>query len=366
MQFHSLLLRAAPLLLTALAGHAQERGPIAADSIPMKHFRPESIYHVPVTKVDKAAFALTDMHTHDYAENEAQVATWVKTMDSCNVAHSNILTYATGKSFDSLVARFSAFPNRFSMWCGIDFTDFDKPSGPAHAVAELIRCNKKGARGIGELGDKGEGEKYSRPFPGKNVHIDDARLDPFLEKCAELKMPISIHVAEDQWMYEKADSSNDGLMNAATWHVDMNKPGKLGHDELLQTLARAVKKHPKTTFIACHLANSNADLNVLGRMLDSFPNLYADIAARFGEFSPIPRFTAAFFIKYQDRLVYGTDMGMSSDMYRATFRILETADEHFYYPDQFSYHWALYGLNLPKEVLKKIYQTNAEKITQVH
>jgi predicted TIM-barrel fold metal-dependent hydrolase len=166
-------------------------------------------------------------------------------------------------------------------------------------------------------------------------------------------------------MYDKPDSTNDGLMNAGTWHVDMSKPGKLGHDELLQTLSRAVRKHPRTTFIACHLANCNSDLAVLGRMLDSFPNLFADISARYGEFSPIPRYTAAFFIKYQDRLVYGTDMGMGSDMYHATFRILESADEHFYYHDQFSYHWALYGLNLPKAVLKKIYQTNAERITQI-
>ena len=97
-------------------------------------------------------------------------------------------------------------------------------------------------------------------------------------------------------------------------------------------------------------------------MFDKYPNLYADIAARYAEVSPVPRSTAAFMTKYQDRLVYGTDMGDQAKMYRVTFRILESADEHFYEKEQFSYHWPLYGLDLPGEVLKKVYSDNAEKI----
>jgi predicted TIM-barrel fold metal-dependent hydrolase len=187
-------------------------------------------------------------------------------------------------------------------------------------------------------------------------------MKPLLEKCGELKIPVSIHVAEDQWMYEKVDSTNDGLMNSAKWHVDQTRKGLLGHDELIKTLENAVKNNPKTIFIACHLANTNADMSMLGRLFDLYPNLYADIAARFGEFSPIPRYTKAFFEKYADRLVYGTDMGPTSEMYQTTFRILESADEHFYVHKMFSYHWPLYGLNLNDETLRKIYGDNAGKI----
>jgi predicted TIM-barrel fold metal-dependent hydrolase len=103
-------------------------------------------------------------------------------------------------------------------------------------------------------------------------------------------------------------------------------------------------------------------MSMLGRLFDLYPNLYADIAARFGEFSPIPRYTKAFFEKYADRLVYGTDMGPSNEMYQTTFRILESADEHFYVHSMFSYHWPLYGLNLNDETLRKIYGDNAGKI----
>jgi predicted TIM-barrel fold metal-dependent hydrolase len=100
----------------------------------------------------------------------------------------------------------------------------------------------------------------------------------------------------------------------------------------------------------------------LGKLFDQCPNLYADISARFAETAAIPRFVAQFYQKYQDRIVYGTDMGMSRDMYQLTFRILESADEHFYAHNHFSYHWPLYGLHLDQDVLKKIYRENALKI----
>jgi predicted TIM-barrel fold metal-dependent hydrolase len=152
-------------------------------------------------------------------------------------------------------------------------------------------------------------------------------------------------------------------MNAATWKVDISPKGVLNHDQLVSSLEHAVKQNPKTTFIACHLANCCANLNMLAKLLDIYPNLYADIAARYGEIAPIPRFTKLFIEKYQDRILYGTDMGTNKDMYETTFRILETSDEHFYKHDLFSYHWPLHGLSLSDKTLKKIYGDNARKIT---
>jgi uncharacterized protein len=169
---------------------------------------------------------------------------------------------------------------------------------------------------------------------------------------------VNIHVGEDKWMYEPMDRSNDGLMNAWKWRVP-NTPGVLQHDEVVDSLERALKRHPRTTFIACHFANCCSDLNHLGRMLDQYPNLYADMSARFAEISATPRFVSAFFNRYQDRLLYGTDMNAEPEMYRVTFRLLETADEHFY-PVYFrKYHWPMHALALPEPVLKKIYRDNA-------
>jgi hypothetical protein len=185
-------------------------------------------------------------------------------------------------------------------------------------------------------------EELDKKLGLSEKHLDDIMNDP-------------------QWFYEKMDSTNDGLMNAFTWRLD-NQENILNLDEVLKTLEDAVKNHPRTLFIACHLANQNTDLEKLGRLLDLYPNLYADISARYSENAPVPRYTRAFFEKYQDRLLYGTDMGFEKSMYETTFRILESNDEHFYNVELFGYHWPLYGFGLNDKVLEKLYNLNEKHI----
>ena len=333
------------------------------DALKLKDFRPVSIYKIPQTNIERAKYPVIDFHSHDYPKTDEQVDEWVRTMDQVGIAKSTILSYSTGSRFDSVVEKYKRYKDRFEIWCGFDYTGYNKPGWQQHAVAELERCYNKGAKGVGELGDKGLGEFYSKPTAGWGLHIDDPQMRPLLEKCAQLHMPVSIHVAEDAWMYANADSTNDGLMNAATWKVDMSKKGILDHDQLVNTLENAVKNNPNTIFIACHLANCCSDLSKLARLFDAYPNLYADIAARYGEIAPIPRYVHDFMEKYSSRIVYGTDMGTSKKMYITTFHILETADEHFYERDFFNYHWPLYGLSLTDETLKKIYSDNGKRIS---
>jgi len=332
------------------------------NDLKLKDYRPVSIYKTPQTKVEKARYPVIDFHSHDYPKTDEAVDEWVKTMDAAGIAKSIILSYSTGARFDSVVEKYKRYKDRFEIWCGFDYTGYDKQGWQQHAIAELERCYRKGARGVGELGDKGLGEFYSKPTAGWGLHVDDPQVKPLLEKCAALHMPVSIHVAEDEWMYQNADSSNDGLMNAATWKVDMSKKGILDHDQLVLSLENAVKNNPNTIFIACHLANCCSDLSKLAKLFDKYFNLYADIAARYGEIAPVPRYVKDFMEKYASRIVYGTDMGTSVKMYRLTFRILETTDEHFYERDFFNYHWPLYGLALSDETLKRIYSDNAKKV----
>ncbi len=331
------------------------------DQLLLKDFRPVSIYAIPVTIPAKAKFPVIDMHSHPYAQSTADLDAWVKTMDQMGITKTIVHTMAIGATFDSLVDAYGKYPGRFELWCGFDYSGYDKPGfGPA-AVKELERCYKKGAKGVGELGDKGEGEIYSKPVPGYGMHMDDARMKPLLEKCAELKMPINIHVAEPYWMYLPADSTNDGLINAATWKVNV-KPGMLDHAGLIKSLENAVRENPKTLFIACHFANCEYDLSIVGRLLDKYSNLYLDISARYAETATIPRYMEKFYTQYQNRLLYGTDMGMAKSMYQVTFRVLETLDEHFYETQLFGYHWAMNGFGLSDTILEKLYMKNALKI----
>ncbi len=346
------------LLLSAQLAFGQN-----PEELLLKNYRPKSIYKIPVTRVDKAKFPVIDMHAHSwYAKNVKDIDEWVKLLDKFGIEKVVLLTESTGPQFDSIYHVYAPYGDRFELWCGFDYTGYQEPGWGEKAVRELERCVKVGARGVGELGDKGLGEVFSEPVPGYGMHVDDKRLQPLYRKCAELGIPVSIHVAEPMWMYEPMDSTNDGLMNAYSWRIDPTKPGFRGHADMINALENVVKANPKTTFVACHLANCEYDLTLLGNLLSKYDNLYADVAARFGEIAPIPRFAAAFFEKYRDKLVYGTDYHPNDFMFETTFRILQTNDEHFYATELFEYHWPLQGFNLSDATLKKIYRENALKI----
>src|SRR5271165_3514707 len=330
------------------------------ETILLKDYRPKSIYKIPVTQITKAKFPIIDMHSHPYAKTEREIDDWVRNMDEVGVEKTIILTMATGAAFDEIQKKYAEHPDRFEMWCGFDFTGFDKPGfGPA-AVKELERCRQAGARGVGEIHDKGKGLRSGKSnAPG--MHPDDARMDSVWDKCGELGMPVSLHVADPIWMYQKMDNTNDGLMNAWEWRLD-NQPDIVKLSGMIDILERTLARHRQTTFIACHFANLDYDLARLGEVLERNPNLYADISARYAETAPIPRFAAQFYAKHADRLVYGTDMGFDPAMYRVTFRILESLDEHFYENEQFGYHWSLNGFGLSDAILKQVYHENAARL----
>jgi predicted TIM-barrel fold metal-dependent hydrolase len=353
----------AALLLAAggAAGHAQTPAPAESpDQILLKDYKPVSLHKVPVTKVEKARYPIIDMHSHAYARTPEDVDRWVRLMDEVGVEKTVILTGATGAEFDRLVELYSKHPTRFELWCGFDYAGWDKPGYGAAAVAELERCAGKGAMGVGEEGDKGLGMDFGK---ARGLHFDDPRVGLLLDRAADLGLPVNIHVADPIWMYQKMDETNDGLMHAVEWRLD-DKPGIVDHAGMIAVLERAVRAHPRTTFVACHFANLDYDLGHLGELLDRLPNLYADVSARYAETAVIPRFTAQIYTKYQDRLLYGTDMGFDPDMYRTTLRILETLDEHFYAP-MFDYHWSYSGFGLPDPVLEKLYRTNALRVAKV-
>jgi predicted TIM-barrel fold metal-dependent hydrolase len=345
-------------ILTALIAAIPAMGQDSPEAILLKDYRPKSIYKIPRTEVSKARYPVIDIHSHAYAKGPEQIAEWIRNMDEVGIEKTIILTGAVGPAFDAIYEQYSKYGDRFELWCGFDYSGCDQPGYGDTAVKELERCYRIGARGVGELSDKGKGMASRGKVAAAGLHPDDARLDPLFQKCAELQMPVNLHVADPIWMYEKMDNTNDGLMNAFEWRLD-NQPGIVGHSGMIEILERTIKKHPRTTFIACHFANLCYDLARLGTLFEKYPNFYADISARYAETAPIPRFTSAFYEKYQDRLLYGTDMGFNKQMYRITFRILESLDEHFYESEQFGYHWSLNGFGLSDSILKRLYRDNA-------
>lgn len=364
------LKRLLPLFLVLCSGMAAARTQTtdpktrkaAIRELKLRDFAPESIFRIPITHVDKARFEVIDAHSHDYALTDEEIREWVRTLDLCGIEKTHVMHCSwIGRTFEEVVARYAPYKDHFAFWCCFDYTGFGEADWAERAVARLEECRRLGAVGIGEMVDKGLGDTYARPVSGDGIHLDDPRLKPLIERCGELGMPISIHIAEPIWMYRPLDAHNDGLMNGANWAVDTSAEGCRDYEELMATFERAVAAYPGTTFIACHYLNMNQDLDRLGSLLDKYPNLYVDLAGRMGESAVTPRATRRFLIRYADRVLYGTDNGMSPAMYRMTFRLLETDDEHIYNPD-YGYHWSYSGFDLPDDVLRKIYHDNAARL----
>lgn len=340
-----------------LVSQAQQRPfkqPGLQDKLLLKDYRPRSIFVTPKTQVLKAKYPAIDMHMHaprGGGDLNKAAAELLKNMDECGI-QKTILFSGTGKAFDAVAAVFGKYPDRIELWCGLDFTG-DVPSS---TIAEVERRVKLGAKGVGEVSDKGQGYRANPP-----MHLDDPRMDPILQKLAELRLPINVHMGDPRWMYEPMDEHNDLLFEALHFRLD-DKPDRVNLAGMLAILENAVKKHPRTTFVACHFANQTYDLSQLGRLFDRYPNLYADVSQREAYVAAIPRFAKRFMEKYADRLMYGTDQGCSLAMYRNTFHIWETLDEHFYAWDVQNNMWALSGVGLSDATLKKFYRDNALRI----
>lgn len=213
-----------------------------------------------------------------------------------------------------------------------------------------------GACGVGELSDKGYGLSETILPRDQRLHPDDSRLDAFWEKCAELKMPVNLHIAD----HPSCWTALDVYQERSPDYQHFNQLGKdvPSYDELISIRDRTLKKHPNTIFIACHLGNQGNDLEKLSASMDKYPNLYLDTSARDYELGRTPRASARFLSKYQNRIMFGTDQGRDKSMYQIHWRLFESADEYFVG----RVGWRYYGLELPEPVLESIYRGTALKI----
>jgi predicted TIM-barrel fold metal-dependent hydrolase len=253
------------------------------------------------------------------------------------------------------------YPGRFIVFEQIDFSKIDDPNFSQEMVAQLDDSVRRGARGLKQLKDLG---LTDRDKSGKLIAIDDPRLDPLWEEAGRLGIPVSIHTSDPEAFFHPTDNKNERyeeLIGHPDW--SFYGPQFPSKKDLLAQRDRMFAKHPKTTFVALHVANWPENLDYVSQLLDRLPNVMVEFGAREAELGRQPRRAREFFIKYQDRIMFGTDNEVAEAMYRNHFRWLETGDESFDYwgyPGQG--RWRIYGMELPDEVLEKIYHKNAERM----
>lgn len=331
----------------------------------LKDFHPTSMLHVPEHFPQRAKFYVLDVHNHtnDPAGIGDQMPPKdvVSIMDQTNVKTIVILTGMWRDKLQQVIdTMVKPYPGRFIVFTQIDWSKIDDADFSREMVRQLDDGISRGARGLKILKVLGLGV---RDKSGKLVAIDDPRLDPIFDDCGRLGIPVFIHTADPEAFFHPIDADNERY-EELTEHPDWSFFGRdyPGLQDLLEARNRVAAKHPGTTFVFLHMGWPE-NLGWVSGVLDRYPNVMVEFGGREAELGRQPRTARELFIKYQDRVMFGSDNGMDAAMYRNYFRWLETADESFdYWGSPSQGRWKIYGLDLPDAVLEKIYHLNAEKL----
>ena len=330
----------------------------SAQTMSFEEYDPPSSLVVPEHKVTRAKYPFIDVHSHQsLGANYDRLS---KEMDAMNM---RVMVNLSGRSGDALAGALrsaqTAAPGRFVFFANLQFSGIDEPGWGQNAAAQLERDVKAGARGLKIFKNLGLDLKDRS---GKRVPVDDPRLDPVWRKAGELRIPVLIHTAEPRQFFDPHDKNNERWLELKERPERARPPGEYpAWEAIIAEQHRVFRKHPGTIFINAHLGWLGGDLAHLGALMDSLPNMYTEIGAVLAELGRQPRFARQFLVKYQDRVLFGKD-SYQPDEYHTYFRTLETADEYFPYYRRRHAFWRMYGLDLPDEVLKKIYYRNALRI----
>ena len=334
---------------------------VSAQTMSFEEYNPKSTLVVPGKIIKKAKFPFIDVHGHQYRMPTQDLTPVITAMDTLNMG---IMVNLSGRSGNDLIKSVKNikdnYPNRFVVFANIRFhNNVGKPGWIEATVKQLEVDVKNGARGLKVY--KGLGLS-NKDYKGNRVAVDDVRLDPIWKKCGELGIPVLIHSADPKSFWDPFNGDNERWLELKTRpRRKRSATNPAPWEQIMNEQKNMFKKHAKTTFISAHMAWLSNDLGKLGRLLDEVPNMNVGIGAIIAELGRQPRFAKQFFIKYQNRILFGKDSWKPKE-FPTYFRVLESNDEYFPYHKKYHAFWPMYGLDLPDDVLKKVYYKNALRI----
>ncbi len=340
-------------------------------------YDPPSSLVVPQHPLTSAKFPFIDVHNHQWNMSKENLEEVINDMDKLNMV---VMVNLSGRGFTRVETEPGKFEyrlkdseflkesiknvselkqGRFIIFTNMDFYDFGEEGWIERTLKELEDDVKSGANGLKIYKNLGLTLKDAND---ERVAVDDSRLEPVWEKCGELGIPVLIHTGEPFQFWQPKDKNNE------RWLELKQKPNRYRDPEIFPAWEQIMgeqhnvfRKHPNTIFINAHLGWLGNDLTKLGNLMDELPNMYTEIGAVLAELGRQPRFAREWFIRYQDRIMFGKD-SWNPEEYYVYFRVLETEDEYFDYYRKRHAFWKMYGLDLPDDVLKKIYYKNALRI----
>lgn len=328
-------------------------------------YRPRSTLVAPGHPVPRAKYPVIDFHGHPQGllgSSEALLRLG-RSLDSINVRLMVAANNISGDALRTTLATINATPamkDRVRVFTGIDFRNVG-PGWAERAVAQLEADAAAGAVGIGEVG-KGLGLS-TRKADGSRLRIDDPDLDPVWAAAARLRLPVFIHTADPAEFWQPIDYQNERWLELALFPGRRYPPEQYpSFQQLMTERDNMIRRNPRTTFVVAHLGWQANDLGTLARVMDELPNFYSEVGAVLYDIGRQPRVARDFFIRFQDRILFGKD-SFQPEEYPYFWRVFETRDDYFDYYRGYHAFWKLYGIDLPDEVLKKVYYQNALRIT---
>lgn len=338
----------------------------------LSDYHPRSTLVTKSSGIIKPRFPVIDAHNH-LAEpfgggwDNRPVNELLERLDEAGIAHYVDLDGGWGEdNLDHHLKYFkAAAPEKFSIFGGVNWDAWSEQGDNfgEWAASRLREQARRGAQGLKIW--KGFGLKV-RDHRDRLVKVDDIRLIPIWDTAGELDLPVVIHVADPVAFFDPLDGNNERyeeLVAHPDWHFP--SPPYPSFLSIMESLANLVSQHPHTIFIGAHVGCYAENLSWVSELMDRCPNFYVDIAARIGELGRQPYASRKFFIKHADRILFGSDFGPDVDMYRIFYRFLETDDEYFNYdPNEIpgQGRWYIYGIDLPDDVLEKVYYRNAKRV----
>jgi predicted TIM-barrel fold metal-dependent hydrolase len=347
------------------------------EDLPFHQYDPPSTLVVPEHPLTRARYPFIDVHNHQFGMPDQDLSELTAEMDELNMA---VMVNLSGRGFRRVeqadgTTRYALreadylrraidnaahhAPGRFIVFTNIELFGIDEPDWVERTVRQLEADVASGAKGLKIYKNLGLTAVDSA---GVRIPVNDPRLDPVWARCGELGIPVLIHTGEPAAFWMDKDENNERLLELIERPERYRDPAVYpSWEEVMSEQHEVFRRHPGTNFINAHLGWMGNDLERLGGLMEELPNMYTEIGAVLAELGRQPRFARDWLIRYQDRVMFGKD-SWSPEEYHVYFRVLETADDYFDYYRRRHAFWKMYGLDLPDEVLRKLYYKNALRV----
>ncbi len=325
-----------------------------------------------VVTLDKSSIKKVDAHVH-YRHNRDYLPEFFEEWNMQGILVDVSLADSIGikRSWDEYIALDQARPGLFWLCSSLIGVDIDSPDFVQREIERLTKEIEQGAKMVKVWKNFG---MVTKDASGKFIQIDDERLQPIWDFLKDQNIPVMAHIGEPVQAWRPLDDPNNPHYGYYTRNPQYHA---YQHSEIppYETIISArdnwISKNPDLKILCAHMGSMSHDVDMIAERLDKFKNMYVEPAARFGDLAgQDSKKVKAFFAKFQDRIMFGTDFG--NNLPQDSLSTDELKEERDELNDDYTLRWKYLsgtdsvkirnqrtaGLGLSKEILQKVYYQN--------